>query len=131
MYKKKAHLTLSAPYISESCIKIKTNLNFYFTLLCGPSKGFMKALKAFIKSFEAPQRSVKIKIKLVFFSSSGIGAQRVKLMAMNKKMYTFMLLLLPHFIPLAYFFTPWKQKKTRSFLMFPEDAKIDQLHEIG
>ena len=100
MYKKKAHLTLSAPCISESCIKIKTNLNFYFTLLCGPSKGFMKALKAFIKSFEAPQRSVKIKIKLVFFSSSGIGAQRVKLMAMNKNE------MLPHFIPLAYFLTP-------------------------
>ena len=35
---------------------------FIFTLLCGASKGFMKALKAFIKPFEAPQRSVKIKI---------------------------------------------------------------------
>ena len=33
-----------------------------FTLLCGASKGFMKALKAFIKPFEAPKRSVKIKI---------------------------------------------------------------------
>ena len=33
-----------------------------FTLLYGASKGFMKALKAFIKSFETPQRSVKIKI---------------------------------------------------------------------
>ena len=32
-----------------------------FTLLCGASKGFMKALKAFIKHFEEPQ-SVKIKI---------------------------------------------------------------------
>ena len=31
---------------------------FIFTLPCGVSKGFMKALKA----FEAPQRSVKIKI---------------------------------------------------------------------
>ena len=31
------------------------------TLLCGASKGFMKALKAFIKPFEVPQRSVKIK----------------------------------------------------------------------
>ena len=34
---------------------------FIFTLLCGASKGFMRALKAFIKSFEAPQGSVKIK----------------------------------------------------------------------
>ena len=35
-------------------------LNF-FALLCGASKGFMNAFKAFIKPFEAPQ-SVKIKI---------------------------------------------------------------------
>ena len=27
---------------------------FIFTFLCGASKGFMKALKAFIKSFAAP-----------------------------------------------------------------------------
>ena len=43
-----------------------------FTFICGASKG------AFIKPFEAPQRSVKIKIKLDFFSSSGIGTGRVK-----------------------------------------------------
>ena len=35
---------------------------FIFTLLCGASKGFMNALKAFIKYFEAPQRSAKINI---------------------------------------------------------------------
>ena len=35
---------------------------FIFTFLCGASKGFMKALKTFIKPFEAPQRSVKIKL---------------------------------------------------------------------
>ena len=35
---------------------------FIFTLYCGTTKDFMKALKAFIKPFEAPQRSVKIKI---------------------------------------------------------------------
>ena len=35
---------------------------FIFTRLCGASKGFMKVLEAFIKPFEAPQRSVKIKI---------------------------------------------------------------------
>ena len=40
----------------------KINLIFLFTLLCGASKGFMKAFKAFTKPFEAPQRSVKIKI---------------------------------------------------------------------
>ena len=51
---------------------------FIFTLLCGASKGFMNALKTFIKPFEARQRSVKIKIQLNFFSSSGIGTGRVK-----------------------------------------------------
>ena len=44
-------LTLKDPIISESCIEIKNKLNFIFTLLCGASKGF-----------EAPKRSVKIKI---------------------------------------------------------------------
>ena len=34
---------------------------FISTLLYGVSKGFMKALKAFIKPFEEPQRIVKIK----------------------------------------------------------------------
>ena len=33
-----------------------------FTLLCGDSKGFMKTFRAFIKPFEALQRSVKINI---------------------------------------------------------------------
>ena len=33
-----------------------------FTLLCGASKGFMKAIKGFIKPLKAPERSVKIKI---------------------------------------------------------------------
>ena len=37
----------------------------------------MKAFKAFIKPSEAPQRSVKIKIQLTFFSSSGIGTGKV------------------------------------------------------
>ena len=55
-------LTLNVPCISDSCIEIKIKLNFYFTLLCGASKGFTKALKAFIKHFAAPKRSLKIKI---------------------------------------------------------------------
>ena len=33
-----------------------------FTLLSGASKGFTKAFKVFVKPFEAPQRSVKIKV---------------------------------------------------------------------
>ena len=50
-------LTFNDKCISESCIEIKIKLNFYFALLCGALKGFMKALKDFIKSFEIPQRS--------------------------------------------------------------------------
>ena len=50
---------------------------FVSTLLCGAAKGFMKAFETFIKPFEAPQRSVKIKIQLNFFSSSKIGTLRV------------------------------------------------------
>ena len=40
-----------------------------FTLLCGASKDFMKDLKAFMKSFEAPERSVIIKIEVNFYSN--------------------------------------------------------------
>ena len=52
-------LTLPAPYISESCIKIeiKLTLIFIFTFFCDASKGFMSA---FMKPFQAPQGSVKI-----------------------------------------------------------------------
>ena len=53
-------LTLPVPRISQSFI-------------CGASKGFMKAFKAFIKPFEAPHRKVKIKILVSFFFLSGIG----------------------------------------------------------
>ena len=51
-------LTILAPCISESCIQIK----LIVTLLCGASKGSMEAFQAFIKPFETPKRSVKIKI---------------------------------------------------------------------
>ena len=40
---------------------------------------FVNAFKAFIKPFEAPQRSVKIKISLNFSSSSGIGTGKVNM----------------------------------------------------
>ena len=52
-------LTLPVPATDEEKILTK---NFIFILPCGALKGFMKALKAFIKPFEAPQRSAKIQI---------------------------------------------------------------------
>ena len=45
-------LALNVPCISESCIKIKIKLNFYFHT----------SLWCLIKPFESPQRSVKIKV---------------------------------------------------------------------
>ena len=71
------NLTLPASCISESCMKIKINLIFIFTFLCGASKGYMKAFKAFIKPFKASQRSVKIKNEVRFFSSFKIGTRRI------------------------------------------------------
>ena len=64
----KTLLTLNVLCISESYIEIKINLIFYFHASLWCSKCFM----------EAPQKSVKIKIWLNFFSSSGIRTGRVK-----------------------------------------------------
>ena len=55
-------LTLPAPCISESCIKIKINLNFYFHTSLWCLRRSYEGFKAIIKTFEAPQRSVKIQI---------------------------------------------------------------------
>ena len=57
-------LTLPVPTPDE---EKKLSWIFIFALLCGASKGLMKALKAFIKLLEVPQRSVKIKIWLNFY----------------------------------------------------------------
>ena len=69
------YLTLSIPIPDE---EKKLTLIFIFILLCGASKGFMKALKAlkaFIKTFEAPQRSVKIKKVTFYFNINFLNAQ--------------------------------------------------------
>ena len=59
-------LTLKDPIISEICIKIKIELNFYFHTSLWCLKRFYEGLKG-LKPFEAPQRSVKMKIKLNFY----------------------------------------------------------------
>ena len=46
--------------------KKKLTKIFIFTLICGASKGFMKAFKAFLKPFGAPQRIVEIKTYVNF-----------------------------------------------------------------
>ena len=47
----------------------------------------MKAVKALTKTFEAPRRSVKIKILSNFFSLSGIEAGRVNKSSKKKQIY--------------------------------------------
>ena len=69
-------LTLNVPIPDK--VK-KLSKIFIHTLPFGASKGFMKALKAFIKPFEAPQRSVKIKIELkLYFNTNFRNARDVK-----------------------------------------------------
>ena len=54
-------LTFPVLCISQSCVEIK--LEFLFShFFVVPEKVFMKVFMAFIKPFEAPQRSAKIKI---------------------------------------------------------------------
>ena len=50
------NLTLPVPIPDE---EKKLSCIFIFALLCGASKGFMKALRAFKKPFEAPQEVSK------------------------------------------------------------------------
>ena len=69
-------LTPPDPCIPESSIK-SINLKFPFLHI-------FVVLEAFIKPFEAPQISVKIKIQVNFLSSSGIGTGRI-----NKLKYNF------------------------------------------
>ena len=58
-------LTLNVPIPDK---KKKSTEILIFTLLCGVSKGFMNALKAFMKPFEAPEGSMKIEIQVNLIS---------------------------------------------------------------
>ena len=72
-------LTLSAPYISESYIKIKINLNCYFQTSLWCLKRFyegLKDLEDFLKALLKALLKILLKALKIFFSSSGIGAQR-------------------------------------------------------
>ena len=71
-------LTLPATCISENCIKIRINLNFYFRFSLWCLKRFYEGLKAFIKPFESPQKSVKIKFMLIFSLRPGSGREGLR-----------------------------------------------------
>ena len=49
----------------------------------------MKTLRAFIKPFKAPQRSVKIKNKINVFSSSGIRMRRINPCQKSLQLFSF------------------------------------------
>ena len=59
--------------------KRKLTSFFIYTLLCVASKGLVKALKAFIKPFEAPQGKNETKLIFILTQLSKMhGAGRVK-----------------------------------------------------
>ena len=70
-------LTLPIQPISEWCTEIKINLNFYFYTSLWCLWNFYEGLKGFHKPFEAPKRSMKIKIWLNFLSSFRIKIGRI------------------------------------------------------
>ena len=72
-----SEITVPNPRISESCIKIKINLRFSFHSSRWGLTGFIKEFNAFIKPFEALQRSAKFNISVNFLSLSGIATGRV------------------------------------------------------
>ena len=71
-------LTLSAPCISESCIKIKTDLNCYFRTSLWCLKRFYERLKGHQKTFWGTTNKCENKNLSYFFSPSKIGTVRVK-----------------------------------------------------
>ena len=88
-------LTLPVLCILESCIEakiiffshffvvpqkvlLKQKLIFFSHFFVCASKGFMEAFKAFIKRFEAPLRTVKIKVKVSFSYLSWIGTLGIR-----------------------------------------------------
>ena len=67
------HLTLSVPCISESCIEIIINLSFYFH-----TSLWYLGVYGLHKTFWGTTKKCESKNLTYFFSSSGIGAGRVK-----------------------------------------------------
>ena len=84
--------------------KIKFNFYFHISLWC-------------LKRFEAPQRSVKIKLKLIFISiklSETLRTGRLRHLENPTRSKNFR----KHLISLLSFYTLWKHKKNSSFLIF-------------
>ena len=85
-YKKFLYFLPLPPHcISENCIKRKINVNFCFHTSLWFIKRIYEGLKAFIKPFEAPQRSAKVKIYVNFLSLSGIWRGRINTNVTNYK----------------------------------------------
>ena len=81
----------------------------------------MKAFKAFIKPFEAPQRNVKIKIYVYFFSSSEIRMERANI--------TCKVTVLIITLNISLLVVRWYLFKTP--LMIDEELKLNQLYKTS
>ena len=102
-------LTLPVLCISERCIEIK----------------------AFIKPFEAPQGSVKMKIEVNFFFLSGIGTLRVKVSKKKKiQRKTCMKYVLKNFFELTTS-SPMAYYKGPLVFLFSGGIERDRWHEMG
>ena len=71
----KFHLWCLNKFYKDLLSPFGLNTEMYRVSLCIQSECGKKAV---IKLFEAPQRNVKIKIEFIFFSSFGIGIEKVK-----------------------------------------------------
>ena len=98
-------LALFVPCVSESYIKIKIKWSFYFPFPC-------RALKAFMKHFEAPQRSVKVKFYSIFVLCPRSGREFLRLT------YEILLIIVFFFTYLGYNFHQRLLKEIFSFNLF-------------
>ena len=74
-------LTLPSPCISEGCIKIKINLNFYFQTSFWCLRRLYEGFYGLHKTVGGTTRSVEIKVLVNFLCSFQIGTGKVKLIA--------------------------------------------------
>ena len=95
-----------------------------FTLLCGASKSLMKALKTFIKPFEAPERSVKIKFAFILIliqlsEMHGVGRVDIssKLVIALEAAYIALSFVFSHYAPSVFNKLFFQKKKLKKCIM--------------
>ena len=139
----KEYLTFPASCISESCIKIKIRLNFYFHTSLWRLKSFYEGLKVLnFPTENLPSSS----LRLTYLTKPFIQQFKHFLLAISY-LYTgeILLFLLKAFRVIKhskccinsfratghFLYTPWKYQKTSGFLMFSGGIERNQWHEMG